>query len=735
MKTSNPVDLIVPVYDGYEETRACIESLIQARQACSVPSSIILINDCSPNPELSSYMKEIASGGEVELHVNDKNLGFVATVNRGMKLNPGHDVVLVNSDTLVANDWLDRMHACAYLRDNIATVTPFSNNAEICSFPSLCKSNELISGVDVQQQDQVFSRQPCDGSITMPTAVGFAMYIKRSALDKVGYFDEEAFGRGYGEENDFCLRCSAVGLDHVLATNVFVFHEGGVSFSDEKLERVENALKILDRKYPSYHREVHEHIELNPASSIRQKVQLEMLLNNGRPKILYVTHHMGGGIQAHIEENQEFFGAGLDIVLLRPSEEADVELCYQHSGFDFSLHFNLESDKTFFLKVLRELSFARVHFHHLMRVPEQIWSISQVLNLPYDVTLHDYYFINANPTLTGPDGRYVEALDEREEKCGAAYPIPDAMTLNQWHQKMKNFLMGAARVIAPSQACADIYQLYFRELSIQVAFHADAEEIIRYPDITVPKISETDKIRVAVIGAISREKGADILEHTACHKDPMDRLEFHLIGYAYKPLRETVEQHGAYRKGELLEKINEVKPHIVWFPAQWPETYCYVLSEAMIAGLPVLAPHIGSFPERLQGRPASFIKPWSLSPEDWKNSLIEIREWMIAHSGQVMSWENTAFGVSGWRYPQDYLPDVELAQSGEYKSVELGELTGLCKEKIAGQLSRKEALLRVLLRVREWPVVRTLLRLVPFQLQRKLKRMLSHRAVHDIVND
>lgn len=733
-KTIHSVDVIIPVYDGFSETKACIESVL----GCANHQAwhTVVINDASPNPKVTAYLRELASKELIELHENKTNLGFVATVNKGMRLHTDRDVILQNSDTLVANNWIDRMVAWAYRDDKVASVTPFSTNAEICSFPTLCKSNHLVGKFSVAQTDQFFANLADKKEITLPTGVGFSMYMRRDAIKAIGYFDEDAFGRGYGEENDWCRRAIAKGYRHLLATDVFVFHEGGVSFSEQKKARVENALQVLDKRYPSYHREVHQHIQENPAHSIRQKVQLDMLLNNGTAKLLYVTHHMGGGIQTHIEEMQDFFREQRDVLILRPSvmQGKDVELCYQKNGYDFSLDFSLQDDWSVLLTVLRALNFERVHFHHLMRVPEKVWTIAQVLNLEYDVTLHDYYMINGNPTLTDGSGIFVERLEERELKCVEHYPVPQGLTLNQWHQKMKNFLLGANRVFSPSQACANIYQTYFPELKITVAFHVDSEAIQNYPPVSIPRIGEKDKIRVAVIGAISREKGADVFEHTACHKDPLDRLEFHLIGYAYKPLRETVTQHGAYKNDDLQKIIREVNPHIIWFPAQWPETYCYVLSAAMLAGLPVLAPNVGSFPERLEGRPASFIQPWNQTPEQWKNILIQIREWMLTSSGKTLEWHNSAFCRTTYRYPANYFRPKDAALKAP-TTLDLDIVTSLCS--VNGQSTQhsfKERLLRLLWRLREMPLMRRLQRLVPFEIQRKVKRLLSQRPMHDVLH-
>lgn len=734
MKNRRAVDIIVPVYDGFDETKACLESILSSRN--HHPHHLVVINDASPNHKLSLYLQELAKDGLIELHVNQKNLGFVATVNKGMQLHTDHDVILQNSDTLVANNWIDRLVEWAYLDNHIGSITPFSTNAEICSFPTLCKSNSLIGGLSVGEIDKAFSRLSDTAQITLPTGVGFSMYIRRDAIDVVGYFDEEAFGRGYGEENDWCRRAIKKGYRHLLATNVFVFHEGGVSFSDQKKSRVENALRVLDGRYPDYHREVHRHIQENPARSIREKIQLDLLMHNGIQKILYITHHMGGGIQTHIEEMQCFFKDKFDILVLRPTETSgkDVELLYRANGYDFFLQFSLDKDWKMLLHVLRGLSFERVHFHHLMRVPEKIWAISQMLNLEYDVTLHDYYFINGNPTLTDGNGIYVENPAEREEKCSQHYPVPQGLTINQWHQKMKNFLMGASRVFSPSQACANIYQSYFSELNIIVAYHVDAETVGQYPDVHIPAITQSEKLRVAVIGAISREKGADIFEHTACHKDPLDRLEFHLVGYAYKPLRETVISHGAYKNENLQSILKDIAPHIIWFPQQWPETYCYVLSQAMLAGLPILTSNLGSLPERTAGRPASFVKPWNMTPEQWKNTLIEIREWMIANHGVTFSWPNSAFGATTFRYPQDYLI-ARMHTSADAREISLASISELCSDSMSHQpIYFREKLLRFLWLLRELPILRRIQAIIPFDIQRRVKRLLSPRPIHEVLN-
>ncbi|WP_235033992.1 glycosyltransferase family 2 protein, partial [Pantoea sp. 18069] len=124
--------MIVPVYRGLADTQLCIESVLAS--GCRTPWRLVVINDCSPEPEVTAWLRERAAGEDrILLLENAENLGFVGTVNRGMALSDSHDVLLLNSDTEVANDWLDRIRQAAYGDAKVASVTPFSNNATICS--------------------------------------------------------------------------------------------------------------------------------------------------------------------------------------------------------------------------------------------------------------------------------------------------------------------------------------------------------------------------------------------------------------------------------------------------------------------------------------------------------------------------------------------------------------------------------------------------------------------------
>jgi GT2 family glycosyltransferase len=103
-------------------------------------------------------------------------------------------------------------------------------------------------------------------------------------LDRIGGFDAATFGRGYGEENDFCLRAEGHGYRNVLCADAFVAHQGGASFSPEGLTPGGGNLARLLARYPDYNRRVAEFIMADPLRPLRERVlERYAVLAAGRP--------------------------------------------------------------------------------------------------------------------------------------------------------------------------------------------------------------------------------------------------------------------------------------------------------------------------------------------------------------------------------------------------------------------------------------------------------------------
>ena len=102
------VDVIIPIYNAYEYVEKCINSVIKSSNLNE--DRLILIDDKSPDSriyELLESFKEKYPNLNIIVLQNEKNIGFVGTVNRGMKYSD-NDVILLNSDTEVTNQWIEK---------------------------------------------------------------------------------------------------------------------------------------------------------------------------------------------------------------------------------------------------------------------------------------------------------------------------------------------------------------------------------------------------------------------------------------------------------------------------------------------------------------------------------------------------------------------------------------------------------------------------------------------------
>ena len=260
--------IIIPVFNALERLQACLESISRSHGS---DVQVLLIDDASSDkrvlPLLQSWVNEAPQRRRLLRH--EQNRGFVKTANHGMRL-ASSDVVLLNSDTQVTVGWLEHLAECLDSDESIATATPWSNNGEIVSIPDFCASNPAPDNPDRMASIIASCGHPVYPEL--PTAVGFCMAISSRAIKLVGLFDEETFGLGYGEENDYCQRVEQAGLRNVLCDDAYVVHHGGASFGPLGLKPDENSMQRLLAKHPDYLRKVSEYIQADPLAKRRQEI-------------------------------------------------------------------------------------------------------------------------------------------------------------------------------------------------------------------------------------------------------------------------------------------------------------------------------------------------------------------------------------------------------------------------------------------------------------------------------
>lgn len=630
-------DVIIPVYSGYEETLRCIYSVLTSRN--QTPFALIVINDATPDTALAAKLYALAGRDLFTLLENEANKGFVATVNRGMGLHTDRDVVLLNADTEVYGNWLDRL--LAHNAPQVGSVTPLSNNAEICSYPYFVRDNVQALEVTPAELDTLAAQQychtapdavsarprnECGVTVELPTAVGFCMFIPRAALNAVGYFDAETFGRGYGEENDFCLRASAQGFRHLLAGDVFVRHSGGASFGAEKKARAKAAWKLLKRRYPHYAKQVADFVADDPALRLRRALDMARLQKHRHTRnVLMVSHALGGGTQKLIAERMEKLAAeqstGAFMLSPLPAQEGMVAISHTKVPHTPNLVFSITDEQEMLLAALRSLGISRLHVHHLIQFPEGMGEFIQLLSarleVGYDVTIHDYYMFCPRINLTTEEDRYCgepnlagcEACIRTRSSHAGGVPVW------LWRERFRHFLEGAQRVDVPDSDVARRMEKHFPEMRFVVEPHE--KSFAGFPSLARTH-TQGEPLTVGILGALSQVKGAGILE--ALLKDAEARrlpLQFVLIGYSeYAPLNRMHPQlkvTGKYRDEELERLLREHQPHVLLFPSIWPETYCYTLSHAFRYSLWPLVFDLGAQASRVRMQKFGSVLPLAMA--------------------------------------------------------------------------------------------------------------------------
>jgi glycosyltransferase involved in cell wall biosynthesis len=328
-------------------------------------------------------------------------------------------------------------------------------------------------------------------------------------------------------------------------------------------------------------------------------------------------------------ELSAFFKNRLHFVLLRPTYKSFEVRLFMQGNFISEKIIIGKDDVVQLLLILKCVGIHYIHYHHIIGFDDtfgDIFSLPRYLSCRYDITVHDYYLLNGSSTkLTDESGLYVGDDKMLEEyKSSEEFKTPFGLSREDWRRFIDRWLRGANRIIFPT---GDIFRRFskaFPEIkpNAVVAWHPDYELNAPYPaPVWSRRIGE--KLRVLILGRINREKGADLLHDVAVSLRGGD-IEFHVVGVVDRDVPCSVRIYGLYDNSEVSKHIAKADPAVVWFPARCPESYSYTLSIALERALPIIAPDLGAFPERLAGRPLTRIVDWKINAVEMKKIFLDL---------------------------------------------------------------------------------------------------------------
>ena len=217
-----PVSIVIPSYNDIPLLRAAVDS-IEATCA-GFDYEVIIVDDyCQP---ANSELLRAFESPTVRVIFKEKRVGFAGTVNMGMAL-ARHDIVLLNSDIVAKDGWLEALQYSAYAIDpKIGLVSP-----------KLVYPNGTVQYGGTYYArllaPQWFGHLFVGSAATRPVAnvatynrsiSGACVYITRDAYGTLGPLDEE-FWLGF-EDVDYGLRAWDAGIRcYYQPASMLVHHE------------------------------------------------------------------------------------------------------------------------------------------------------------------------------------------------------------------------------------------------------------------------------------------------------------------------------------------------------------------------------------------------------------------------------------------------------------------------------------------------------------------------------
>ena len=616
------VTIVLPVYNAAALTEICLDRI--ARNT-DLPWRIIIVEDCSTDSGLRPMLRAWAAArpeGQVRLIEHDSNQGFLASVNdafAALLSDPewrNSPVVLLNTDALVPPGWASRLVAPLLDDPSVASVTPMSNDAEIFSVPAICARSDLCPG-QAETIDRTAARlHPAVAAAPAPTGVGFCMALAPGFLGQVPRFDT-VFGRGYGEEVDWCQKVRGLGGRHLGLATLFVEHRGGASFgSAEKATRIARSGEILTRRYPKYDAEVQDFLTVDPLRAPRLALAVAWAAS-ARPGVavpVYLAHALGGGaehwLRARIGRDA---AAGLPSVVLRVGGPMRWQVEVWAQGGTTA---GWTEDLAMVEALLDPVQHRRIVYscgvgdRDPFSLPEVLLRLKRSSTDRIEALFHDYFALAPAMNLLDGAGRYhgpvtPELLETLPAAARASYSIrrPDGRTvdLGAWQRQWHRLLAQAADIQVFSASSARIVAAVWPEFAERIALmpHALSTE---FPPCTPP--AGGPRV-LGVLGNIAPHKGAALVQALAEMPQTRRGGPMVLIGDIDPAfaLPRGCPVHGRYDPADIPALVRHYGITHWLVPSLCPETFSFTTHEALQTGLPVLAFDIGAQGDAVDAAP------------------------------------------------------------------------------------------------------------------------------------
>lgn len=219
------VSIIILTYNNLSLTQKCLDSIAEHTD---YPNTELIIVDNASTDGTQQYLTSRFANtlSKIKLIFNQKNSGFAAGNNQGLREASGDYLVILNNDTRVTPHWLTDMVYYFQHHPTLGLLGPVTNNIgnEAKILTRYKNPDDMLPEIEHMMSLQEGKLRP------LRTAAFFCVMMPKTVYQAVGELDEN-FGLGFFEDDDYCRRVEQKGYNICCAEDIFVHHHLSASFN------------------------------------------------------------------------------------------------------------------------------------------------------------------------------------------------------------------------------------------------------------------------------------------------------------------------------------------------------------------------------------------------------------------------------------------------------------------------------------------------------------------------
>ena len=589
------VDIVLPVYNSAELLKRCLRSIERTR----IRYRLILMDDASTDEETVRVLEKYRdSHTNVRLIRNERNIGMIKTINRGLVMTKNH-VVILNVDVELPDEWLERLMAPLIKDPTVASCTPLSNLGIITGFPKSGVENTIFSDLTVDQVDAGF-RQIRSLYSTIPMGDGFCMALNKYVIKKIGILDQQTFEKSYGSSREWCIRAAQAGYRNVAVENLYVYHGHTRAYRPEEHRRMdEEFTKRILEKHPDYNKLLEDYSEQDALLPARAYVFARLSADLGQKKYLILgSSQKSSYYYRYCEEHRGETDIFLYVSYEPLTHQYKLEYSYQdHTEILWMqdlggvFHFcDMIRINGINAENLREYPDLYEHQEALIRYAER--SGARLVAM-----IHDYYCICPGVYLMGENNAYCELPPaETCDKCLAqmdlSFSVMKPTSITEWREKWQHFFDACQEIRLFSEDSFHLMKKTYERLD---QLHIIPEEPTALPKI-VKRAKLTDTVNIGLMGKIGKLEGSELVADLAAAAQ-MQALHMNIILFgetSEKISSKKFRQTGSFRFSQLPKLCLHEDIDMFLNTSIYPEVYSDLIRVSQDLGLPVASLPIGA---------------------------------------------------------------------------------------------------------------------------------------------